>query len=63
MDPCLLYADYSVIKKETAKMLNAFGATRHIANLGHGIQPDTDADKVKFFIDTVKAHQFEPQYA
>lgn len=62
MDPCLLYADYDVIKKETIKMLRLFGTERYIANLGHGIQPDTDANKVKCFIDTVKAYRFEPQY-
>ncbi len=54
MDPCLLYADQDIIKKETIKMLKAFGPNRHIANLGHGIYPDTEKDKVKFFVDTVK---------
>jgi uroporphyrinogen decarboxylase len=62
MDPCLLYADYDVIKKATIKMLNQFGPEKYIANLGHGLQPDTDADKVKCFIDTVKAHRFQAQY-
>ncbi|HVA97699.1 MAG TPA: uroporphyrinogen decarboxylase, partial [Bacteroidia bacterium] len=42
MDPCLLYADFATIKKETEKMLKAFGPTRHIANLGHGIYPDIE---------------------
>lgn len=54
MDPCLLYADYPVIEKETNNMLKAFGNSRYIANLGHGLYPDTDKDKVKFFVDTVK---------
>ena len=53
-DPCLLYSDFSTIKKETEEMLRAFGPTRHIANLGHGLYPDIEKDKVKFFIDTVK---------
>lgn len=53
-DPCLLYADFATIKKETKKMLRAFGSYRHIANLGHGIYPDTEKDKVKCFVDTVK---------
>ena len=30
-DPCLLYSDPSTIKKETEKMLRAFGPKRHIA--------------------------------
>jgi len=54
LDPCVLYADYKTIKKETTEMLKKFGSQKHIANLGHGIYPDTEADKVRCFIDTVK---------
>ena len=35
-------------------MLDAFRSGRHIANLGHGLYPDTEVDKVKCFIDCVK---------
>lgn len=56
LDPCALYGSFDDIRRETKKMLNAFGATRHIANLGHGLYPDTEVDKVKCFIDTVKEH-------
>lgn len=56
LDPCLLYADFATIKKETQKMLKSFGDHRHIANLGHGVYPDTHPDKVKCFIDTVKEY-------
>jgi uroporphyrinogen decarboxylase len=58
MDPCLLYADFKTIKKETEKMLRLFGSHRHIANLGHGVYPDIDKDKVKCFVDTVKEFRF-----
>ncbi len=58
MDPCLLYADFDKIKSETEKMLRAFGPERHIANLGHGLYPDTEVEKVKFFVDTVKNFRF-----
>ncbi len=54
LDPCALYGSFADIKTETEKMLRAFGKTRHIANLGHGVYPDTDPDKVRCFIDTVK---------
>lgn len=57
-DPCLLYADEAIIARETAKMLDAFGPNRYIANLGHGLYPDTQKEKVKFFIDCVKQHTF-----
>jgi uroporphyrinogen decarboxylase len=58
MDPALLYASYDDIRSETKKMLSSFGGHQHIANLGHGVYPDIDKDKVKCFIDTVKEHRF-----
>ena len=58
MDPCLLYADHAVIKSETQKMLRMFGPQRHIANLGHGLYPDIEKDKVKCFVDTVQEFRF-----
>ena len=58
LDPCLLYADKQTIETETKKMLSAFGGKRHIANLGHGVYPDTNPDNVKVFIETIKAYQF-----
>jgi len=54
LDPAVLYGTLEVIKKETKTMIDAFGKDRHIANLGHGVYPDMEADKVKCFIDTVK---------
>ncbi len=54
LDPCVLYGSYDQIRKETKKMLEAFGPQRHIANLGHGVYPDTDPEKVKCFIEAVK---------
>ncbi len=58
MDPCLLYADFATIKKETEKMLRAFGPSRHIANLGHGLYPDLNKEHVKCFVETVQAFRF-----
>jgi len=54
-DPCLLYADEKTIEIEARKMVNAFGKQRYIANLGHGLYPDLDKNKVKFFIDCIKS--------
>jgi uroporphyrinogen decarboxylase len=53
-DPCMLYADEKTIEIEARKMINAFGKQRYIANLGHGLYPDTDRNKVKFFVDCIK---------
>jgi uroporphyrinogen decarboxylase len=54
LDPCALYGSLADVKRETKKMLAAFGTEKHIANLGHGLYPDTEVDKVKCYIDTVK---------
>lgn len=54
LDPCLLYAEGREIERATLEMLRAFGG-RHIANLGHGVYPDTPLDNVKRFVDTVKS--------
>ena len=56
LDPCALYGSKQDVKSETIKMLDAFGPMRHIANLGHGLYPDTAADNVRCFIDTVKEY-------
>ncbi len=57
-DPCLLYADEKTIAKETELMLRAFGKQRYICNLGHGLYPDIDKEKVKFFVSFVKEFKF-----
>lgn len=54
LDPCVLYSPIKEIEKETIKMLEGFGGHRHIANLGHGVYPDIDPEKVKVFVETVK---------
>jgi uroporphyrinogen decarboxylase len=57
LDPCVLYGSHQNIEIETKKMLSSFKSKRHIVNLGHGIYPDTDFEKVKTFINTVKNHE------
>ncbi|MGB1033013.1 MAG: uroporphyrinogen decarboxylase family protein, partial [Flavobacteriales bacterium] len=56
LDPSTLYGSFEQIKKETKKMLSRFDGQRHIANLGHGVYPDTNPEKVKCFIETVQAY-------
>ena len=38
-------------------MLDSFESKRHIVNLGHGVYPDVDPEKVKTFIKTVKSYE------
>lgn len=56
LDPAVLYGTEEIIREETRKMLDAFGPVKHIANLGHGVYPDIDPEKVKIFIDEVKSY-------
>jgi uroporphyrinogen decarboxylase len=58
LDPGLMYAAPSVIERETEKMLNAFPAGKHIANLGHGIYPDFPREHVIAFVNYVKAFSY-----
>ncbi len=54
LDPAVLYAPDDVLVAKTQDMLTQFKGSRHIANLGHGVYPDTSPDKVRLFIQTVK---------
>lgn len=58
LDPCLLYASDEELVKGTKAMLESFGSQKHIANLGHGVYPDTNPEKVKLFINTIKEYKF-----
>jgi len=56
LDPAALYGSAADVEKATRSMLDRFRGIRHIANLGHGVYPDTDPDNVKVFVETVKAY-------
>lgn len=57
LDPCALYGTPEEVVANTNKMLQSFGP-KHIANLGHGVYPDTPLASVKAFVQTVKAHHY-----
>lgn len=54
LDPCALYANEADIRQYVVQMLSQAGLQRYIANLGHGLYPDTDAAKVRYFVSLVK---------
>ncbi|WP_226391149.1 uroporphyrinogen decarboxylase [Penaeicola halotolerans] len=56
LDPAALYGTTQEIQAATRRMLDQFGTSRHIANLGHGVYPDINPEKVKVFIETVKEY-------
>ncbi|MEM6643997.1 MAG: uroporphyrinogen decarboxylase [Bacteroidota bacterium] len=60
LDPCALYGSSEMIRQEVKQMLKRFAGHPHIANLGHGVYPDTDPDKVRYFIDCVKELSARP---
>ena len=57
LDPCALYGSSELVEKETIKLLKSFRSQRHIVNLGHGVYPDIDPEKVKVFIKTVQNYE------
>ena len=57
LDPCALYSSHSEVEMLTKNMLDTFTSRRHIVNLGHGVYPDIDPEKVKTFIKTVKDYE------
>ncbi|HET9825510.1 MAG TPA: uroporphyrinogen decarboxylase [Chitinophagaceae bacterium] len=58
-DPAKLLSPVDVITKAVRQMLDDFGGQRHIANLGHGILPNTPVDHAKAFVETVKEYRSE----
>jgi len=56
-DPSKLLAPIPQIKKEVKEMIDGFGVTRYIANLGHGIMPNVPVDHARAFVDAVKEYQ------
>ena len=55
-DPSRLFSSKKDIKKHTLSMLNEFGKEKYIANLGHGILPNTPVENVKTFVKTIKEY-------
>lgn len=55
MDPAILLADPSVIRREASHTLTSFGqAEGHVFNLGHGITPDVDPENLGALITAIR---------
>lgn len=57
LDPCQLYAAPTDVHTATIRMLDTFGPG-HIANLGHGVYPDTPLAGVRAFIAAVQGYRY-----
>ncbi|PHS30648.1 MAG: uroporphyrinogen decarboxylase [Methylophaga sp.] len=62
MDPCVLYASADRVEQEVASVLASFGQgeTGHVFNLGHGIHPTIEPEKMKRLVDSV--HRLSEPY-
>ena len=57
LEPSVLYANEDTIKFKTMELLRSIPRrSGYIFNLGHGLAPDMDFDKVKLLVDTVKSY-------
>lgn len=55
LDPSALLAPPETVRAETLRVLESFGAgSGHVFNLGHGITPEVDPERVAVLIDTVR---------
>ena len=54
LDPSVLYGSEAEVRSATQRMLSDFGRGNHVVNLGHGVYPDIDPDRVRAFVDEVK---------
>lgn len=61
LDPSILYASRERIRAEVERVLTSYGrGPGHIFNLGHGIHPDADPDRVAAMVDAV--HVLSPRF-
>jgi uroporphyrinogen decarboxylase len=61
LDPATLRESSEVIRQGVADTLASYGTgPGHVFNLGHGITPDIDPDKLAVLVDAV--HEMSPQY-
>ena len=58
LDPSALFAPPETLRAETLRVLESFGAgSGHVFNLGHGITPDVDPQRVALLVETVQAYK------
>jgi uroporphyrinogen decarboxylase len=61
LNPAVLRESAEIIEQGVADVLESYGTgPGHVFNLGHGITPDIDPDKLAVLVDAV--HRFSPQY-
>ena len=57
LDPAALLAPPDVLRAETLKVLTGFGpGPGHVFNLGHGITPEVEPERVALLVETVRSY-------
>ncbi len=59
LDPCALFASPDTVADLTKAMIQGFGQhTGHIANLGHGVLPNSRVESAHAFVETVRNYRY-----
>ena len=57
LDPSALFAPPETLRAEALRVLDSYGAgPGHVFNLGHGITPDVDPQRVAVLVETVRGY-------
>jgi uroporphyrinogen decarboxylase len=60
LDPAVLLGPPDVVRSEALRVLKSFGAgPGHVFNLGHGITPEVDPDRVTVLVEAVHGYEIE----
>ncbi len=58
LDPAALFAPPDTLRVEAIKVLDGFGSgPGHVFNLGHGITPEVDPERVAVLVETVRSYR------
>jgi uroporphyrinogen decarboxylase len=61
LDPAALFAAPETLRAETLRVLESYGpGAGHVFNLGHGITPDVDPERVAVLVETVRGYSLDP---
>jgi uroporphyrinogen decarboxylase len=61
LDPSALFAPPETLRSETLRVLKSYGAgSGHVFNLGHGITPEVDPERVRLLVETVQGYKHDP---
>ncbi len=59
MDPTVLYSQPEAVVEEVTRILNGLDRTTgYVANLGHGILPETPVESVRAFVETIRSYEY-----